>query len=149
MDIDPSQPWGIAIDYYGRAAVTESGLTVQIRVYDQTSGDPLAPDPFTGLYPTVYVTAQIHESGDGDSRLFGIGDVLVAPTGPGPVVPNQTAVPDAVAAAVADFNSRTANYAALCATWAPAPPPDGATQPAATGPATTGPATTGGTEPSA
>jgi hypothetical protein len=130
MDIDPSQPWGIAIDYYGRATVTDSGHSVQVRIYDQSFGSPLTPDPITGVYPPVYVSAQITETGDGDAELHGYGDITVAPTGSGPVAPDQTSVPAAVAAAVADFASRTAHYAALCAAWTPAPPPAGTEPPA-------------------
>ena len=118
MDIDPTQPWGIAIDYFGRATVTEAGHTVQIRVYDQTMGEPVVPDPYYGTYPTVYINARITEAGDGGTQLYGSGDLMVQPVGTDPVVPNQTAVPDTVAAAVADFEANRANYAALCAAWA-------------------------------
>jgi hypothetical protein len=119
MDIDPAQPWGVALDYYGRATVTDSGHTVVIRVYDQTLGSPLAPDPITGQYPAVYVSAQIREYGTGDAVLQGFGDVIVNPAGTDPVPPDQTSVPAAVAKAVADFRDRADRYTALCAQWAP------------------------------
>ncbi|WP_225847925.1 ATP-binding protein [Streptomyces sp. HPF1205] len=122
MDIDTTQPWGIAIDYAGRATVTDSGHTVHIRIYDN-SLDPVSEvDSLSGQYPPVYVTAQISESGDLGSQLRGLGQVVVVPVGTDPVVPDQTAAQNAVAAAVTDFNSRAAAYAALCAQW-PAQPP--------------------------
>lgn len=77
MDIDTTQPWGIALDYFGRATITESGHTVRIRVYDQTMGEPLAPDPLTGTYPQVYVSAQVTETGANFSQLRGYGEVVV------------------------------------------------------------------------
>jgi hypothetical protein len=127
MDIDPAQPWGIAIDYFGRAVLTDSGHTVQLRIYDQTLGAPLAPDEITGQYPAVYISAQIRETGDDGAELHGFGDTMINPAGAGPVAPDQTSVPAAVAAAVADFQARTASYAALCAAW----PPPAADQPPA------------------
>jgi hypothetical protein len=135
MDIDPSQPWGIAIDYYGRATVTDSGHSIDVRITDQTLGGPLVPDPGTGTYPAVHVTAQISEYGDNGAGLTGYGQVYLRPAGTSPVVPDQTSVPTAVAAAVADFQSRAAGYAALCATWLQSggdtPPTGGSDQAAA------------------
>jgi hypothetical protein len=132
MDIDPAQPWGIAIDYFGRATLTEDGHTVQIRVFDQTLGGPLTADAGTGRYPSVWVGAQITESGEsGGAELYGSGQVVLEPAGTGPVTPDPTAVPAAVAAALADFRARTAAYAALCAAWpAPQPPTEPAPEPA-------------------
>jgi hypothetical protein len=122
MDIDPTQPWGVAIDYAGRATVTDSGHTVYLRVYDN-SLDPVAePDSLTGQYPPVYVTAQISEHGDLGTEVRGFGQAVVPPSGTDPVLPSQSAAPAAVAAAVADFNARIAAYAALSAQWAVTPP---------------------------
>ncbi|MGW4030260.1 ATP-binding protein [Streptomyces sp. NPDC004838] len=123
MIIDPTQPWGVAIDYAGRATITEGGHTVNIRVYDNSLDLVLRPDPMTGNYPSVYVTASIMEDGAAGISLHGHGDVIVNPQSPNPnpvpVPPNHTAVPTAVAAALTDFETRRAAYAALCATWAP------------------------------
>ncbi|WP_328915502.1 MULTISPECIES: hypothetical protein [unclassified Streptomyces] len=125
MDIDTTQPWGIALDYFGRATITESGHTVRIRVYDQTMGEPLAPDPLTGTYPQVYVSAQVTETGANFSQLRGYGEVVVRGEGAAPIVPDQSAVANAVAAALSDFAAGTAAYAELCATWGT--PADGGT----------------------
>lgn len=118
MNIDPAQPWGIAIDYAGRATVTEAGHSVQVRVHDAGLGGALEPDPVSG-YPSVYVTAQFTESGGPGTQLRGSGQVVLEPSGAGPVTPDQSAVATAVAAAVADFDSRVAAYAQLCAAWQP------------------------------
>jgi hypothetical protein len=144
MDIDTTQPWGVAIDYFGRATITENGHTVQIRVYDQTLGEPLAPDPLTGKYPPVSVTAELSEHGDGDCLLRGYGEVMLSPSGTGPVVPDQTSVQTAVSAAVTDFQARTAAYAALCAAWTTDTSSGGSTS-GATGSTTTSTTTSGGT----
>lgn len=125
MDIDTTQPWGIALDYFGRATVAEGGHTVRIRVYDQTMGEPPSPDPLTGSYPQVYVTAQFTETGAGDSQLRGYGEVVLRAEGTSPVVPDQSAVANAVAAALSDFAASTAAYAELCAAWGA--PADGGT----------------------
>lgn len=117
MDIDTTQPWGVAIDYAGRATVTDSGHTVHLRIYDNSLDPVSEPDSLTGQYPPVYVTAQIGESGDLGAQLRGFGQAVVQPSGTDPVVPDQSAAQEAVAAAVADFNARTAAYAALCAQW--------------------------------
>ncbi|MFI5865589.1 ATP-binding protein [Streptomyces sp. NPDC051546] len=122
MNIDPTQPWGLAIDYAGRAVVTEAGHTVQVRVYDAGLGGALEPDPVSG-YPSVYVTAQFTETGELGTQLRGSGQVVLDPAGTGPVAPDQTAVATAVAAALADFQSRTEAYAALCEAWLPQAPP--------------------------
>ena len=125
MDIDTTQPWGVAIDYAGRATVTDSGHTVHLRIYDN-SLDPVAePDSLTGQYPPVYVTAQIVERGDQGAELRGFGQVVVAPTGTDPVAPDQSAAQSAVSAAVADFTARAAAWTALCAQWPATPPPAG------------------------
>ncbi|MFB6615951.1 ATP-binding protein [Streptomyces sp. NPDC085524] len=133
MNIDPTLPWGIAIDYAGRAIVTEAGHTVQIRVYDAGLGGSFEPDPVSG-YPAVYVTAQFTEDGALGAQLRGAGQVVLYPAGMNPVAPDQTAVATAVAEAIADFESRVASYAALCARFtptktppAPASSPTGAT----------------------
>ncbi|MFJ9827285.1 ATP-binding protein [Streptomyces sp. NPDC101160] len=123
MNIDTTQPWGVAIDYAGRAVVSENGHTLNVRVYDNSLGYTLERDPVTGQYPAVYVTAEVNEKGTGDSLLRGSGLVIIQAQNGVPAVPDQTAVQRAVAAALADFESRRAAYAALCATWAPAAPP--------------------------
>ncbi|MFF9912285.1 ATP-binding protein [Streptomyces sp. NPDC013457] len=124
MNIDPTQPWGAAIDYAGRAVVTETGHTLHVRVYDNSLGHTLETDPVTGQFPAVYVTAELNEKGTGDAALRGSGLVIVPATDGVPVVPDPTAVERAVAAALADFESRRAAYAALCTAWAPAPQPE-------------------------
>ncbi|MFF6773969.1 ATP-binding protein [Streptomyces sp. NPDC012637] len=123
MNIDPTQPWGVAIDYAGRATVTENSHTLAVRVYDSSLGYALERDPVTGQYPSVYVTAEFTEHGDGDAVLRGHGLVVVPAQNGVPAVPDPTAVQRAVTAALADFESRRAAYAALCATWAPVPEP--------------------------
>ncbi|MEU6881993.1 ATP-binding protein [Streptomyces sp. NPDC046712] len=124
MNIDPTQPWGVAIDYAGRAVVTEGGHTLNVRVYDNSLGYTLELDPVTGQYPSVYVTAELTEKGTGDAFLRGSGLIIVHAKDGVAVVPDPTAVQQAVAAALADFESRRAAYAALCTTWAPAPAPE-------------------------
>ncbi|MFF8375071.1 ATP-binding protein [Streptomyces sp. NPDC015661] len=122
MNIDPTQPWGVAIDYAGRATVTEDGHTLVVRVYDNTMGYTLQRDPVTGQYPSVYVTAEVTEKGTGDAVLRGSGLVVVAAEDGVPAVPDQTAAQRAVTAALADFETRRAASAALCAAWAPTAP---------------------------
>ncbi|GHJ93060.1 hypothetical protein SNE510_25790 [Streptomyces sp. NE5-10] len=119
---DPNQPWGVAIDYAGRGSVAENGHTVDLRLYDNSLGGPLELDPMTGEYPAVYVTAQVAENGEGGAQLRGYGLVMVQPSNGRPAVPDPTAVVRAVAAALADFETRRAAFATLCAAWAPAPP---------------------------
>ncbi|MFH8838829.1 ATP-binding protein [Streptomyces sp. NPDC017868] len=121
MNIDPTQPWGVAIDYAGRATVTENGHTLSVRVYDNSLGNTVQRDPVTGQYPAVYVTAEVTEKGTGDTVLRGSGLVIVDARDGAPAVPDQTAAQRAVTAALADFESRRTAYAALCAAWAPAP----------------------------
>ncbi|MGW4158485.1 ATP-binding protein [Streptomyces sp. NPDC004788] len=123
MNIDTSQPWGVAVDYAGRAVVTENGHTLNVHVYDNSLGYTLERDPVTGQYPAVYVTAEVSEKGTGDALLRGSGLVIIQAQNGVPAVPDQTAVQRAVSAALADFENRRAAYAALCATWAPADPP--------------------------
>ncbi|MFC4503000.1 MULTISPECIES: ATP-binding protein [Streptomyces] len=123
MDIDPTQPWGIAIDYAGRATVTEAGHTIHVNVYDTSDSSVLTPDPVTGIYPPVQVSATFSEAGAGGAVLYARGDLLIGPVGTDPVVPDPTAVQRAVAAALADFRSRVTAYAALCAAW-PAEEPE-------------------------
>ncbi|MFI8827085.1 ATP-binding protein [Streptomyces sp. NPDC053431] len=129
MNIDPTQPWGVAIDYAGRATVIENGHTLSIRVYDNSFGGALEKDPVTGQYPPVLVNAAFAENGAGDAVLRGNGLVVVSGQNGNPVVPDPTAVQRAVAAALADFEDRRTAYAALCATWAPAAPPTPAPAP--------------------
>ncbi|MFR9795499.1 ATP-binding protein [Streptomyces sp. MS06] len=123
MNIDTTQPWGIAIDYAGRATVTEDGHTIAVRVHDNSLSDTVEPDPLTGAYPPVHVTAWFTESDAAGSELRGYGEVVVNASGTDPVVPDQNAAASAVAAARADFESRRAAYAALCAAWDPAAVP--------------------------
>lgn len=117
MNIDTTQPWGIAIDYAGRATLTEAGHTVYVNVSDTSLSSIIAPDSITGTYSPVTVSAQFTETGDNGAVLRGTGRVTVMPVGADPVVPDQTAVQQAVAAALADFEANTSAYAALCATW--------------------------------
>ncbi|MFE5913667.1 ATP-binding protein [Streptomyces wedmorensis] len=121
MNIDPTQPWGVAIDYAGRATVTENGHTLAVRVFDNGLGYTLERDPFTGEYPSVQVSAEFARTGTGDATLRGYGLIVVQAKDGVPAVPDPTAVQRAVAAALADFENRRAAYASLCATWDPAP----------------------------
>ncbi|MFC9591737.1 ATP-binding protein [Streptomyces sp. NPDC056944] len=123
MNIDPTQPWGVAIDYAGRATVTDEAHTLTVRVYDNSMGYTLQRDPVTGQYPSVYVTAEVTERGTGDTFLRGSALIVVDARDGVPALPDQTAVQRAVTAALADFESRRAAFAALCAAWAPAEPP--------------------------
>ncbi|MET9372967.1 ATP-binding protein [Streptomyces sp. NPDC003035] len=136
MNIDPNEPWGVAIDYAGRATVTAGGHTLNVRVYDNTLGYTLERDPVTGQYPSVYVTADLNETGAGDSALRGSGTVVVPSQNGVPVTPDPTAVQQAVAAALTDFENRRAAYAALCTAWAPSPPPPPEPQPEPDSPVT-------------
>ncbi|MER5522365.1 ATP-binding protein [Streptomyces sp. NPDC002763] len=117
MEIDSTQPWGIAIDHAGRATLVEDGHTVHINITDTGLGTVIGPDPLTGAYPTVNVTAQFTETGDNGAVLSGAGRVTLAPAGPAPVAPDATAVQTAVATALVDFHARKAAYVVLCATW--------------------------------
>ena len=118
MDIDTTQPWGLAIDYAGRATITENGHTVYVNVSDTSLSSIIGPDSITGTYSPVNITAQFTETGDRGTTLRGSGRVTVTPVGTAPVVPDQTAVQRAVAAALTDFETNTAAYVALCAEWA-------------------------------
>ena len=117
MDIDTSQPWGLAIDFAGRATITVAGHTIHINVSDTRLSDFIGPDSITGTYSAVNITAQFTESGTNNSVLRGIGRVSVPPVGTDPVVPDQTAIQRAVAAALANFANNTAAYTDLCAKW--------------------------------
>ncbi|MFH9722868.1 ATP-binding protein [Streptomyces sp. NPDC017254] len=130
MNIDPTQPWGVAIDYAGRASVAENGHTLSVRVYDNGLGYTLERDPITGQYPSVHVSAEFARAGTGDATLRGFGLVVVEAKDGVPAVADPTAVQRAVTAALADFETRRAAYASLCATWAPAPEPEPAPEPA-------------------
>ncbi|MFI9807610.1 ATP-binding protein [Streptomyces sp. NPDC052301] len=117
MDIDTSQPWGLAIDYAGRATITEASHTIYVNVADTSLSSIIGPDSITGTYSPVTVTAQFSETGANGAILRGYGRVTVMPVGADPVVPDQTAVQHAVADALADFLANTAAYADLCAKW--------------------------------
>lgn len=121
MDIDTTQPWGIVIDHAGRATIVEDGHTVHINITDTGLGTVIGPDPLTGAYPAVNVTAQFTETGDSGATLTGSGRVTLTPTGPAPVLPDVTAVQTAVATALTDFHERRAAYVALCAAWPDSP----------------------------
>ncbi|MFJ8106755.1 ATP-binding protein [Streptomyces sp. NPDC096132] len=133
MDIDPTQPWGLAIDYAGRATVTENGHTVYVNVTDTSLSSMIGPDSLTGTYSPVTVTAQFTETGDRGTVLRGTGRITVMPVGTDPVVPDPTAIQRAIAAALADFEAGTAAYTALCVTWTTAAGGDtgGGSEPAA------------------
>ncbi|MEV1068006.1 ATP-binding protein [Streptomyces sp. NPDC050263] len=119
MDIDPTQPWGLAIDYAGRATLTENGHTIHVNVSDTSLSSIIGPDSITGTYSAVNITAQFTRSGEGGVALRGYGRITVMPVGTEPVVPDRTAIQRAVAAALADFETDRAAYAALCARWQP------------------------------
>ncbi|WP_089099468.1 hypothetical protein [Streptomyces hyaluromycini] len=119
MDIDTTQPWGLAIDFAGRATVDEAGHTIHVNVSDSSLSDIIGPDPITGTYSPVNITAQFAEAGTNNSVLRGIGRVTVLPLGTDPVVPDQTAIQRAVAAALTNFDQNRAAYSTLCTTWTP------------------------------
>ncbi|MEU9264326.1 ATP-binding protein [Streptomyces sp. NPDC048251] len=119
MDIDPTQPWGLAIDYAGRATLTESGHTIHVNVSDTSLSSVIGPDSISGTYSPVNVTAQFTETGEGGAVLRGTGRITIMPVGTDPVVPDPTAVQRAVAEALTDFASNAAAYVALCARWQP------------------------------
>ncbi|MEU9310079.1 ATP-binding protein [Streptomyces sp. NPDC048256] len=119
MDIDPTQPWGLAIDYAGRATLTESGHTIHVNVSDTSLSSVIGPDSISGTYSPVNVTAQFTETGDGGAVLRGTGRITIMPVGTDPVVPDPTAVQRAVAEALTDFATNAAAYVALCARWQP------------------------------
>jgi hypothetical protein len=119
MDIDPTQPWGVTIDYAGRATVVEDGHTIHVNVTDSSLSTVIQPDSITGRYPSVTVTAQFTETGENATVLRGYGRITIDPAGTDPVTPDRTAVQRAVTAALADFRANTAQYAALCARWTP------------------------------
>ncbi|WP_406007297.1 ATP-binding protein [Streptomyces sp. NBC_00637] len=117
MDIDPTLPWGLAIDYAGRATLTESGHTVYVNVSDTSLSSVIGPDSISGTYSPVNITAQFTETGAGGAVLRGTGRITIMPVGADPVVPDPTAVGQAVAAALTDFAANAAAYVALCARW--------------------------------
>lgn len=119
MDIDTTQPWGLAIDFAGRATITEAGHTVYINVSDSSYNSIIAPDSITGTYSPVTVTAQFTETGTNNSVLRGSGRITIVPIGTDPVIPDQTAIQRAVAAALANFVDNTASYTSLIAKWTP------------------------------
>ncbi|MEV5850149.1 ATP-binding protein [Streptomyces sp. NPDC051985] len=117
MDIDTTQPWGLAIDFAGRATLIEAGHTIHINVTDTSLSDIIGPDSITGTYSAVNITAQFTETGTNNTVLRGIGRVTVPPVGTDPVVPDQTAIQRAVATALTNFADNTAAYTALCTKW--------------------------------
>ncbi|MFD9431325.1 ATP-binding protein [Streptomyces sp. NPDC060002] len=119
MDIDPTQPWGLAIDYAGRATLTESGHTIHVNVSDTSLSSVIGPDSISGTYSPVNVTAQFTETGEGGAVLRGTGRITIMPVGTDPVAPDPTAVQRAVAAALTDFAANAAACVALCAQWQP------------------------------
>ncbi|MFJ9022535.1 ATP-binding protein [Streptomyces sp. NPDC102259] len=119
MDIDPTQPWGLAIDYAGRATLTESGHTIHVNVSDTSLSSVIGPDSISGAYSPVNVTAQFTETGEYGAVLRGTGRITIMPVGADPVAPDPTAVQRAVAAALTDFETNSAAYVALCARWQP------------------------------
>ncbi|MFD7939879.1 ATP-binding protein [Streptomyces sp. NPDC059755] len=119
MDIDPTQPWGLAIDYAGRATLTESGHTIHVNVSDTSLSSIIGPDSISGTYSPVNVTAQFTETGEGGAVLRGTGRITIMPVGTDPVVPEPAAVQRAVAEALTDFAANAAAYIALCTRWQP------------------------------
>ena len=115
-------PWGIPIAYDGRAIVAQAGHTIHVRVYDTAGEGSLTPQPMTGRYPTVYVSATFTESGDLGAVLRGYGEVILQPEGANPVVPDPTAIGAAIADALANFAAQAAAYATLTSTWPPTAP---------------------------
>ncbi|MFI2430261.1 ATP-binding protein [Streptomyces sp. NPDC018693] len=124
MDIDPTQPWGLAIDYAGRATLVEAGHTIHINVSDSGFSSVIGPDSITGTYLPVNISAEFTETGPRGVTLRGYGRVTVHPVGTAPVVPDQSAIQRAVTEALTDFNSNTAAYLTLCTTWTPNPGDD-------------------------
>ncbi|MFD9393367.1 ATP-binding protein [Streptomyces sp. NPDC060000] len=119
MDIDPTQPWGLAIDYAGRATLTESGHTIHVNVSDTSLSSAIGPDSISGTYSPVNVTAQFTETGEGGAVLRGTGRITIMPVGTDPVVPDPAAFQRAVAESLTDFATNAAAYVALCARWQP------------------------------
>ncbi|WP_314223374.1 ATP-binding protein [Streptomyces zaehneri] len=119
MDIDPTQPWGLAIDYAGRATLTESGHTIHVNVSDTSLSSVIGPDSISGTYSPVNVSAQFTETGEGGTVLRGTGRITIMPVGADPVVPDPTAVQRAVTEALTDFATNAAAYVALCSRWQP------------------------------
>ncbi|MFB7617836.1 ATP-binding protein [Kitasatospora sp. NPDC056181] len=118
---EQTAPWGAPIAYDGRATLQAAGHTVAVRVYDPSPTGSQTPAPPMGRYPTVYISAVIVERGAAGIEVRGQGDIEVI-AGTAPAVPDPTAIPRAVAEAVADFDRRVAAYAALAALWPPAGP---------------------------
>ncbi|WP_051800879.1 hypothetical protein [Streptomyces sp. NRRL F-525] len=119
MDIDTTQPWGLAIDFAGRATITEAGHTIYVNVSDSSYNSIIAPDSISGTYAPVTVAAQFTEWGANGSAIRGSARTTIMPIGTAMVVPDQTAVQSVVAAALANFVDNTASYTALAAKWTP------------------------------
>ncbi|MFJ9246054.1 ATP-binding protein [Streptomyces sp. NPDC101776] len=119
MDIDTTQPWGLAIDFAGRATIVEAGHTVYVNVSDSSYNSIIAPDSVSGTYAPVTVAAQFTETGANGSAIRGSARTTIMPIGTAMVVPDQTAIQNVVAAALANFVDNTAAYTALSAKWTP------------------------------
>ncbi|WOX11816.1 ATP-binding protein [Streptomyces sp. N50] len=123
MDIDTTQPWGLAIDFAGRATITEAGHTIYVNVSDSSYNSIIAPDSVSGTYAPVTVAAQFTEWGANGSAIRGSARTTIMPIGTAMVVPDQTAIQTVVASALANFVENTAAYTTLAAKWTP--PTDG------------------------
>ncbi|WP_327401954.1 ATP-binding protein [Streptomyces sp. NBC_01288] len=119
MDIDTTQPWGLAIDFAGRATITEAGHTIYVNVSDSSYNSIIAPDSISGTYAPVTVAAQFTEWGANGSAIHGSARTTIMPIGTAMVVPDQTAIQTVVATALANFVENTAIYTALAAKWTP------------------------------
>lgn len=119
MDIDTTQPWGLAIDFAGRATITEAGHTIYVNVSDSSYNSIIAPDSISGTYAPVTVAAQFTEWGANGAAIRGSARTTIMPIGTAMVVPDQTAIQTVVAAALANFAENTAIYTALAAKWTP------------------------------
>lgn len=132
MDIDTTQPWGLAIDFAGRATITEAGHTIYVNVSDSSYNSIIAPDSISGTYAPVTVAAQFTEWGANGSAIRGSARTTIMPIGTAMVVPDQTAIQTVVAAALANFVENTAAYTTLAAKWTPPADGDGDSEPTAT-----------------
>ncbi|WP_416966071.1 ATP-binding protein [Streptomyces sp. Agncl-13] len=119
MDIDTTQPWGLAIDFAGRATITEAGHTIYVNVSDSSYNSVIAPDSVSGTYAPVTVAAQFTETGTNGAAIRGSARTTIMPIGTAMVVPDQTAIQSVVAAALANFVDNTASYTTLAAKWTP------------------------------
>ncbi|MEW2415280.1 hypothetical protein AB0953_16415 [Streptomyces sp. NPDC046866] len=92
MDIDPNQPWGIALDYVGRARqpVQEQGFSVDVWVADASPGQRDTPT----------VSAQIVVLDPNDWTAYQLGMVSKQAYSAGTWAPNPNVVQQAVAECV-------------------------------------------------